>query len=139
MNSADVSTGNDGTASQYNNLRKDVRLAVKDPVSDADASTITFDMGASGGCIHKTTLGGNRVLAVSNLVAGQSFRLIITQDGTGSRIPTWFVSPGAGTHAIKWVASTPPTPSTAAGKTDIFDFYYDGVDIFGTIVGLNFG
>lgn len=139
MNSADVAAGNDGTASQYNNIRKDLRLAVKDVITDADAATITFDMGTAGGAIHKTTLAGNRTLAVSNLVAGQAFRLIIKQDATGSRVPVWFLSPGAGTHAIQWSSSTVPTLTTTAAKTDIFDFYYDGVDIFGSIVGLNFG
>lgn len=136
MNSADVAAGNDGTATQFNNLRKDVRNAVKDPQTVADAATITFNL--ANGAIQNTTLGGNRTLAISNLLAGQSFALVIKQDATGSRIPVWFISPGAGTHAIKWVNGVVPTLSTAANAVDIFAFFYDGVDIFGSIVGQNY-
>lgn len=105
--------------------------------ADSDAATITFNMTTSN--LHSVTLGGNRTLAVSNLTAGQSFVLILKQDGTGSRTVTWFVSPGSGTPAIKWVGAAAPTLTTTASRADIFAFLYDGTDIYGSVVGQNYG
>lgn len=105
--------------------------------ADSDDTTITFNMNTSN--LHKVTLGGNRTLAVSNLTSGQSFVLILKQDATGSRTVTWFVSPGAGTPAIKWANASAPTLTTTANRYDIFAFLYDGTDIFGSIVGQNYG
>lgn len=137
MNSSDVTAGTNATSTQYNNLRKDLRNALKDLQSNSDGATITFDL--SAGAIHTVTLGGNRTLALSNATTGQSFIIILKQDGTGSRTVTWFTSPGAGTPAIKWANATAPTLTTTASRYDIFAFLYDGADLFGSIVGQNYG
>lgn len=130
MNSADVTAGTNALASHYNNLRKDTRNAIKDEQVASDGATITFNL--ANGAIHSTTLGGNRTLAVSNPTAGQSFMVILKQDGTGSRTVTWW-------SGIKWIDATVPTLTTTASRTDIFMFFYDGTDYYGTIVGQNFG
>jgi hypothetical protein len=127
MFSGDVVAGTNATATQYNNLRKDVRLAIKDPVTDNSGA---FDL--STGAIQVRTLDGtNGSLTFSNPVAGQSFLVILKQDGTGSRTVTW--------PTIKWMGATTPPLTTTASRTDIFAFFYDGTDYYGSIVGLNYG
>lgn len=82
-------------------------------VTDSDGATITFDINA--GNRHRVTLGGNRTLALSNDADGDTFNIILTQDGTGSRTVTWW-------SGIKWPGGTVPTLTTTAGKHDVFSF-----------------
>ena len=98
--------------------------------ADSDDTTITFNMNTSN--IHSVTLGGNRTLAVSNVASGQSFIIILKQDGTGSRTVTWW-------SGIKWAGAAAPTLITTASRWDIFAFLYDGTNYYGSIVGQNFG
>ena len=88
MNSADVTAGNDGTATQYNNLRKDVKNGIKNITVATDGATVTFNLSTSN--VQQVTLAGNRTLAISNEVAGQVFIIKLIQDATGSRTVTWF-------------------------------------------------
>lgn len=97
--------------------------------NDSDGATITFDMSASN--VHNVTLGGNRTLAVSNVATGQAFVIILRQDGTGSRLATWW-------SGIKWVTGAAPTLTTSINVYDIFAFIYDGTSYFGSIVGQNY-
>lgn len=93
--------------------------------------TATLDCSTAN--IHKITMpAGNITIATSNVSTGQSFLVSIQQDGTGSRTVTWFSS-------IKWVAATAPTLTTTASRWDIFAFFFDGTNYYGSIVGLNFG
>ena len=76
----------------------------------SDGATITPDFADSNN--FSVTLGGNRTLAnPSNLVAGQSGCIWITQDGTGSRTLAY------DTH-WDFTGGTAPTLSTAAGAVD---------------------
>jgi len=97
--------------------------------SDDDASTVTFDLDVAN--IHTVTLGGNRILAISNEDAGQVFILRLVQDGVGSRTVTWF-------STIKWAGGSAPTLTTTAGKTDVLGFICTAADTYdGFIVGQN--
>lgn len=91
--------------------------AWKDPAGDlataTDAATVTFDLATSRRQI--VTLGGNRTLALSNDADGMAFTIVIKQDGTGSRVPTFW-------SGIKWPAGAAPTLTTTAGKYDVFAF-----------------
>ena len=79
-----------------------------------DASSIATDLALSNN--FAITLGGNRTLAnPSNITAGQSGSIFITQDGTGSRTLSF------GTN-FKFVAGTAPTLSTAASSIDRIDY-----------------
>ena len=79
-----------------------------------DAATITPDLNASNN--FSVSLGGNRTLAnPSNITAGQSGSIFITQDGTGSRTLAY------GSY-FKFVAGTAPTLSTAAASVDRIDY-----------------
>ena len=76
---------------------------------------------------HSVTLGGNRALAVSNVDAGQKFTLRLKQDGTGSRVVTWW-------SGITWFTSAgaAPTLKTDPDTVDYIGFictsggYYEG-------------
>jgi len=79
-----------------------------------DAATITPDLNASNN--FSVSLGGNRTLAnPSNITAGQSGSIFVTQDGTGSRTLAY------GSY-FKFSAGTAPTLSTAAASVDRIDY-----------------
>lgn len=79
-----------------------------------DGATITPDFAASNN--FSVTLGGNRTLAnPSNLTAGQSGSIFITQDGTGSRTLAY------GTQ-YDFIGGTAPTLSTTAAAVDRIDY-----------------
>ena len=86
--SSEVTAGTNATADQYNNLRKDVNRGLKTKTTVSDGGTISFDL--SLGNVFKTTLAGNRTLAVANPTDDQIFTVILTQDATGSRTVTWW-------------------------------------------------
>lgn len=79
-----------------------------------DAASIATDLALSNN--FAITLGGNRTLAnPSNITAGQSGSIFITQDGTGSRTLAF------GTN-FKFVGGIAPTLSTAASSIDRIDY-----------------
>lgn len=82
-----------------------------------DGATITPDFAANNN--FSVTLGGNRTLAnPTNLVAGQSGVIKITQDGTGSRTLAF------GSY-WDFAAGTAPTLTTTANAVDILAYYVD--------------
>ena len=79
-----------------------------------DSATITPDLAASNN--FSVTLAGNRTLAnPTNIVAGQSGSVFITQDGTGSRTLAF------GSY-WDFAGGTAPTLSTAAASVDRIDY-----------------
>lgn len=110
---------------------KPILNSIQNVTTDAYASTVTLDMAQSND--HVLTLTGNPVLAIQNVSVGQYFTLELIQGSGGSFIPTWWAG-------ITWVASTPPTLTTTAGKKDKFVFKCTGNNTYdGYIVGLNVG
>jgi hypothetical protein len=79
-------------------------------VALTDAATVAWDV--NDGFNAKVTLAGNRTIgAPTNVQDGITYTLDISQDATGSRVPSW--------NAIwDWGASGAPTLSTAANKKD---------------------
>ena len=79
-----------------------------------DGATITPDFAAGNN--FSVTLAGNRTLAnPSNLTAGQSGSIFITQDATGSRTLAY------GTQ-YDFIGGTAPTLTTAANSVDRIDY-----------------
>lgn len=79
-----------------------------------DGATITPDFAVANN--FSVTLGGNRTLAnPSNLTAGQSGSIFITQDGTGSRTLAY------GTY-WDFIGGTAPTLTTTAAAADRIDY-----------------
>lgn len=103
--------------------------AYGDITADSDGATITFNMATSN--LHSVTMAGNRTLAVSNVSVGQVFILRLTQDGTGTRVPTWFTT-------IKWAGGAAPTLTTTINKTDVFGFLCTSAGNYdGFVIGQN--
>jgi hypothetical protein len=84
-------------------------------VALTDGATITPDF--AGGNFYSVTLGGNRTLAnPSNIAAGQSGVIVITQDGTGGRTLAY------GSY-WKFPGGTAPTLTTTAAAVDVLAWY----------------
>jgi hypothetical protein len=82
--------------------------------TQADSATITVDW--KEGNQQRFTLAGNRTIAWSNANApGETLRLIVCQDGTGSRTLTWPAT-------VLWSGGSAPTLTTTANKCDILTF-----------------
>jgi hypothetical protein len=101
-----------GTANKF--IAPDTAVSAYAPVALTDGATITPDFDA--GRIFSVTLGGNRTLAnPTNLEAGQSGVVIVTQDGTGTRTLSF------GTY---WdFAGGAPAISTPANTVDVIAYY----------------
>jgi hypothetical protein len=78
------------------------------------------------GSIQKYTLTGNiALLPVSNISAGQSITLILTQDGTGNRI--------LDANIAYLFASGFQTLSTDSNAIDVMNIFYDGTTYYATL------
>jgi hypothetical protein len=96
----------------------------------ANSSTaITLNITANG-TVQIITLTGTATITMPAAVAGKSFVLFLKQDGTGSRTVTW--------STVKWPGGTAPTITSTASKQDIFSFFSDGTNWYGTTVGQNY-
>ncbi len=86
------------------------------PVALTDGATIAVDM--SLGNNFSVTLAGNRTLGdPSNVTAGQSGVIVVTQDGTGSRTLAY------GGTKYKFAGGTAPTLTTTAAAVDVLAYY----------------
>lgn len=97
-------------------------------VALTDGATITPDFAAANN--FSVTLAGNRTLAnPTNLVAGQSGVIKVTQDATGGRTLAF------GSH-WDFAAGTAPTLTTTANAVDILAYYVDSsTNITARVIG----
>lgn len=127
-NSSNVTAGTNATATQYNNLRKDVVLGVSDIGAETYGATTTVDWSdTTKGKVRNITLTGNiTTLAFSNVTVGQAIVIRFIQDGTGGRTITNWPS------TIKWAGAVVPTLAPTANRIDSIGFLctssgnYDG-------------
>ena len=119
-----VNTTEDGTTSgnvtiaSYAGLKAGELTITKSAIAEitalSDGSTITPDFDA--GQNFSVTLAGNRTLAnPSNITAGQTGSIFVTQDGTGSRTLAY------GSY-WDFAAGTAPTMTTTAAAVDRIDY-----------------
>jgi hypothetical protein len=95
----------------------------------ANTSTaITVDL--TNGTVQNLTLTGNATITMPTAIAGKSFIIILSQDGTGGRTVTW--------STVSWPSATAPTITSTASKRDIFSFFSNGSSWFGTTIGQNY-
>ena len=79
-----------------------------------DGATITPDLNDSNNYV--VVIAGNRTIAnPTNITAGQSGSIFVTQDGTGGRTASW------GSY-WDWAGGTAPTLSTGANQVDRIDY-----------------
>ncbi len=95
----------------------------------AAGSAYTVDL--ANGTVQKLTSNANLTVTLPASVAGKSYVIMVAYGGTHTL--TW-----AGGGTLKWAGGTAPTPTSASGKIDIFSFFCDGTNTFGSAAGLNF-
>jgi hypothetical protein len=87
------------------------------PVALTDASSVAVDL--SLGNNFTLTLAGNRTLAApSNVTAGQSGVIVVTQDGTGSRTLAF-------NSIYKFAGGSAVTLTTTASAVDVLAYYVE--------------
>lgn len=79
----------------------------------ATSSSFTIDWNV--GNQQFVGLGAATTIAFANGYVGGGYRLIVCQDGTGSRVVTW-------SGPIAWAGGTAPTLTTTANKCDVLSF-----------------
>jgi len=95
----------------------------------ANSSTaITLNI-TTNGTDQVITLTGTATITMPTAVAGKSF-LLKLKTGAGGYTVTW--------TTVKWPGGTAPTLTSAASKMDIFSFFSDGTNWYGTTVGQNY-
>jgi hypothetical protein len=97
-------------------------------VALTDGATITPDFAAGNN--FSVTLGGSRTLAnPTNLTAGQSGVIVVTQDGTGGRTLAFGGN-------WKFPGGTAPTLTTTAAAVDVIAYYVESASrITARVVG----
>lgn len=76
----------------------------------ADGSTVTFDADLAKS--FQVTLAGNRSLVIAGGRDGDEIAILLVQDGTGSRVPSW------GSN-VTWEAGQAPNLTTAASGMNL--------------------
>jgi len=97
------------------------------PYALTDGANISWDVNVAQKA--SVTLGGNRTMsAVTNIVAGTTYYLIVIQDATGSRTLSWTTT--ASTNGtFDFGTATAPVLTTTASAVDILAF--EGVAVGG--------
>jgi len=85
----------------------------------------------TNGTVQKVTTSGSTTITLPASVTGKSFTVIVYYASTDAI--TW-----AGGTTLKWAGTTTPTATSATGKYDIFNFYQDGTNTYGSIFGQNY-
>ena len=98
-------------------------VGYKEDINSLTSST-SISVDASAAPVHTVTLAHAATFTISNMVAGQSIMIIITQDGTGSRTGSF--------TSVKFPGGA-PTLSTGTGDIDVISVFYDGTNYLGNI------
>ena len=93
--------------------------------------TGTTTLALTNGTIQKVTTSGSTTITLPSSTSGKSFTVIVSYAAADSI--TW-----AGGSTLKWAGGVIPTPTSATGKLDIFNFYQDGTNTYGSIFGQNY-
>lgn len=131
-----VAPGNIATSSNALTLSNKTLAApiVTDFVETAFSAgtTTALTVNLSNGTIQRVTASGSGItITLPASVAGKSFIVMVTY--TGTQTLTW-----AGGGTLRWANGTAPTATSVNGKTDIFSFFQDGTNTFGSLFGGNF-
>lgn len=103
---------------------------VRETPTVADTST-AYTVDITAGTLFDLTLTGNCTFTFPTATAGRQFTLLLKQDGTGSRLPTW-------PSSVRWPYGVAPTLTTTAAKTDVISFIADGTYWLGFVGGMQF-
>jgi len=99
----------------------DIRNFGIDPLTDA--TNISWDLDDVQ--VSEVTLEGNRILDnPTNMIAGETYVLMVVQDVTGTRTLTYG-------SAYKWSGGVVPELTVSGDALDIITFISDGTNMFG--------
>jgi hypothetical protein len=93
-------------------------------------SSTSFTVSLANGTVYNIQLTGSPTITMPTAVAGKSFIMMLYQDATGGRTVTW--------STVVWPGGTPPSISGGINKRDIFSFFSDGTNWYGTTIGQNY-
>jgi hypothetical protein len=93
-------------------------------------SSTAITLALTNGTVQIITLTGNATITMPTATAGKSFIIMLKQDATGSRSVTW--------STVKYPSGTAPTITATASRLDIFSFFADGTNWYGTTIGQNY-
>jgi hypothetical protein len=100
---------------------------VETPYIANTSTAITLDL--ANGTVQILTLTGSPTITMPTAVAGKSF-IMYLKTGSGSFTVTW--------STVKWASGTAPTITSTASRMDIYSFFSDGTNWYGTTVGQNY-
>lgn len=121
-----IASGNNATVAYTDANTLTVTANVDDTVYSGGNVSGTITPDRANGTVHKYTLTGNTTVnSISNISTGQSFTMILTQDGSGSRTGTFGAS-------FKFAEGL-KTLSTSASAIDMVNVFYDGTTYYATL------
>jgi hypothetical protein len=94
----------------------------------ANTST-AITLSLANGTVQILTLTAGATITMPAAVAGKSF-LIQLKTGSGGYSVTW--------TTVKWPSGTAPTITSTASRMDIYSFFSDGTNWYGTTVGQSY-
>ena len=97
----------------------------------APAAGSSFSVALINGTVQRFTTNANTTITLPASLAGKSFVIMVQYGGTHTL--TW-----AGGSTLKWNANITPTPTSVNGKIDIFSFFQDGTNTYGSTFGQGF-
>jgi len=90
---------------------------------------VTIALG--NGTFYEVTTNNATTITLPNSVQGKSFTVIVSYNGANT--VSW-----TGGSTLKWAGNSTPTPTSVNGKYDIFNFYQDGTNTYGSVFGQNY-
>jgi hypothetical protein len=124
------SSGNLGIGTASPVAKLDLAGDYKEGVVTANTGT-AYTINTATGTVQILTLTGNCTFTFPTAVAGESFTLLLRQDGTGGRTATWPAN-------ARWPGGTAPTITATASRQDKYVFTADGTNWYGSNAGQNY-
>jgi hypothetical protein len=124
------SSGNLGLGTTSPAAKFDLVGDYKEGVVTSTTST-AYTISTATGTLQILTLTNNCTFTFPTAVAGESFTLLLRQDGTGGRTATWPAN-------VRWPGGTSPTITATASRQDKYVFTADGTNWYGSNAGQNY-
>lgn len=97
----------------------------------APSAGSSFTVTLSNGTVQRFTTNANTTITLPASVTGKSFVVMVQYGGTHTL--TW-----SGGSTLKWNFGITPVPTSVNGKIDIFTFFQDGTNTYGSTFGQSF-